>query len=72
MMMSGQSHAPSALSSRESPSKPQDPSNARMFNPLNAELIPVYHLLALSGAHHILHVGRISVKHQKRTERFVD
>jgi len=30
------------------------------INPLNAELIPICHLLAL-GAHHILHVGRISV-----------
>jgi hypothetical protein len=30
------------------------------FNPLNAELNPICHLLAL-GAHHILHVGRISV-----------
>jgi hypothetical protein len=32
------------------------------FNPLNAELNPIYHLLALLGAHHILHVGRIRVK----------
>ena len=31
------------------------------FNPLNAELNPVCHLLALLGAHHILHVGRIRV-----------
>jgi hypothetical protein len=30
------------------------------INPLNAELNPIYHLLAL-GAHHILHVGRIRV-----------
>jgi len=29
-------------------------------NPLNAELNPICHLLAL-GAHHILHVGRIRV-----------
>jgi hypothetical protein len=28
------------------------------LNPLNAELNPICHLLAL-GAHHILHVGRI-------------
>ena len=27
-----------------------------IFNPLNAELNPVCHLLALVGAHHILHV----------------
>jgi hypothetical protein len=30
------------------------------FDPLNAELNPICHLLAL-GAHHILHVGRIRV-----------
>jgi len=28
-------------------------------NPLNAELNPICHLLALLGAHHILHVSRI-------------
>jgi hypothetical protein len=33
------------------------------FNPLNAELNPICHLLALLGAHHILHVSRIRVKH---------
>jgi len=27
-----------------------------MFNPLNAKLDPTCHLLALLGAHHILHV----------------
>jgi len=32
------------------------------FNPLNAELIPTCHFLALVGAHHILHVSRIRVK----------
>jgi len=32
------------------------------FNPLNAELNPICLLLALLGAHHILHVGRIRVK----------
>jgi hypothetical protein len=31
------------------------------LNPLNAELNPICHLLALLGAHHILHVGRIRV-----------
>jgi hypothetical protein len=30
-------------------------------NPLNAELSPICHLLALLGAHHILHVSRIRV-----------
>jgi hypothetical protein len=32
------------------------------FNPLNAKLKPIFHLLALLGAHHILHVRRIRVK----------
>jgi hypothetical protein len=32
------------------------------FNPLNAELNPICHLLALLEAHHILHVSRIRVK----------
>jgi hypothetical protein len=31
------------------------------FNPLNAELNPIRHLLALVRAHHILHVSRIRV-----------
>jgi len=33
------------------------------FNPFNAKLNPICHLLALLGAHHILHVSRIRVKH---------
>jgi hypothetical protein len=33
-----------------------------VLNPLNVELNPVCHLLALLGAHHILHVSRIRVK----------
>jgi len=33
-----------------------------LFNPLNAELNPICHLLALLGAHHILHVSRLRVK----------
>jgi hypothetical protein len=31
------------------------------FNPINAQLNPICHLLALLGAHHILHVSRIRV-----------
>ena len=31
-------------------------------NPLNAELNPICHLLALLGTHHILHINRIRVK----------
>jgi len=33
------------------------------FKGLNTELNPICHLLALLGAHHILHVSRIRVKH---------
>ena len=33
-----------------------------VVNPLNAELNPISHLLALLGAHHILHVSRVRVK----------
>ena len=36
--------------------------NVQEINPLNAELNPICHLLALLGAHHILHVSRIRVK----------
>jgi len=32
-----------------------------MFNPLNAELSPICHLLALLGAHRILHVSKLRV-----------
>jgi len=32
------------------------------FNPLNAKLNPIYHLLALLEAHHILHVSGVRVK----------
>jgi len=44
------------------------------INSLNAELNPICHLLALLGAHHILHVSRIRVKvatvgQQQRTDR---
>jgi len=31
------------------------------FNPLNAELNPICHLLVLLGAHHILHVSGLRV-----------
>ena len=36
-------------------------------NPLNAELNPICHLLALLGAHHILHISGVKVK-AKRVE----
>jgi hypothetical protein len=32
------------------------------INPLNTKLNPICHMLALLGAHHILHVSRIRVK----------
>jgi hypothetical protein len=34
-------------------------------NPLNAQLNPICHLLALLGTHHILHVSRIRVNDQR-------
>jgi hypothetical protein len=34
-----------------------------VLNPLNAKLNPICHLLALLGAHHILHVSRLRVNH---------
>jgi len=34
----------------------------QIFNPLNSQLNPICHLLALLEAHHILHVSRIRVK----------
>ena len=37
------------------------------FNPLNAKLNPICHLLALLGAHDILHVSRIRVNNQLST-----
>jgi hypothetical protein len=40
------------------------------FNPLNAELNPICHLLALLGAYHILHVSRIRVKPNRKTSLF--
>ena len=35
-----------------------------LINTLNAELNPICHLLRLLGAHHILHVSRLRVKHK--------
>ena len=33
----------------------------KLLNPLNAELNPIRHLLALVGARHIVHVRRVRV-----------
>jgi len=38
------------------------------FNPLNAKLNPICHLLTLLRAHPILHVSRIRVKAQKSSK----
>jgi hypothetical protein len=40
-----------------------------VFNPLNAELNSICHLLALLGAHPILHVSRIRVNMVTRLEQ---
>ena len=40
------------------------------INPLNAELNPIRHLLALVGAHHIFNVSRISFKSLYQIWRF--
>jgi hypothetical protein len=40
-------------------------SRSTSFNPSNAQLNYIRHVLALSGAHHILHVSKISVSHRK-------
>jgi hypothetical protein len=34
---------------------------AEVLNPLNAQLNPISHLLALAGAHHFFYVSRIRV-----------
>jgi hypothetical protein len=31
------------------------------FHPLNADLYPIHHLLALAGAHHFVDVSRVRV-----------
>jgi len=36
------------------------------INPLNAELNPIYHFLALLGAHPILHISGVRVKNAPR------
>ena len=40
-----------------------------VINPLNAELNPICHLLALLGAHHIHHVSKIRVKQVSKVGR---
>jgi len=38
-----------------------------VVNPLNAELNPICHLLALLGAHHILHISWIRINYRSGT-----
>jgi hypothetical protein len=43
-----------------------------LFNPLNAELNPIRHLLTLVGTHHFVDVSRIRVnKHQDFGEKLL-
>jgi hypothetical protein len=42
------------------------------INPLNAELNSICHLLALLGAHHILHISRIRVNMNKTASQVFD
>jgi hypothetical protein len=42
------------------------------FDPLNAELNPIRHLLALVGARHIVHVSRIRVKEPVNVSNWTD
>ena len=44
-----------------SPSRNIQRYTSNKVTPLNAELNPIYHLLTLLGAHHILHVSRMRV-----------
>ena len=41
------------------------------FNPLNADLNPTRHLLALVGARHIVYVSRIRVKYASSSKFFI-
>jgi len=42
------------------------------INPVNAKLNPICHLLALLGAHPILHISRIRVKIDNKSFKSVD
>ena len=41
------------------------------ISPLNAELNPIRHLLALVGARHIVHVSRIRVNNTQKANKIV-
>jgi hypothetical protein len=55
---------------RISPSMSWDIFCFSSVDPLNAELNPTCHLLALLGAHHILHFSRVRVNPEKMPEYF--
>ena len=44
---------------------------ATFINPLNAELNPIRHLLALVGARHVVHVSRVRVKVTEQWEQML-
>ena len=46
--------------------------DVRLVNPLNAELNPICHLLALAGAHHFVHVSRVRGNRHNKSCRGVD
>jgi hypothetical protein len=46
------------------------PCEYNSISPLNAELNPICHVLALLGSHHIFHVSRIRVKKPKSPDRW--
>jgi len=48
---------------------PTRPSDFNSTNPLNAELNPIFHMLALLGAQHIFHVSGLRVKVAMSMER---
>jgi hypothetical protein len=43
-----------------------------LLSPLNAELNPIRHLLALAGAHHFVHVSRLRVNRKIVSQLSVD
>jgi hypothetical protein len=54
--------APSCKIKRPRREAKHSPLLSALVNTLNAKLNPICHLLAILGAHHILHVSRIRVK----------
>jgi len=62
MAVSRQRHAPALLLPREKGGTKLIRTLRIYINPLNAELSPIYHFLALLGAHPILHISGVRVK----------